>query len=46
LPKPPEELKLLLISEHHLASGGTLELEDEFGLLTPELLLDLGSHPI
>src|SRR5215211_285850 len=46
LAKLPEELQLLLISEHHLASGGTLELEHEFGFLTPELLLDLCGHPI
>jgi hypothetical protein len=46
LPKPLEQLKLLLISEHQFASGGTLELKDEFGFLTPELLLDLGGHPI
>ena len=35
LPKPLEELQLLPISEHHLTPGGTLELEDEFGFLTP-----------
>src|SRR5918992_5792325 len=46
LPKLPEEVQLLLIAEHHLASGGTLELEDEFGFLTPELVLDLSGHPI
>src|SRR5215212_10454857 len=46
LPKLPEELQLLLLSEHHPPSGGTLELEDEFGFLTPKLLLDLGCHPI
>src|SRR5919107_889613 len=45
-PKLPEELQFLLLAEHHLASGGTLELEDEFGFLTPELLLDLPSHSI
>src|SRR5215204_899158 len=46
LPKPLEDLQLLLLTEHHLPSGATLELEDEFGFLTPELLLDLGCHPI
>src|ERR687897_1701969 len=45
-PKVPEELQLLVLTEHHLASGGTLKLEHEFGLLAPELLLDLPSHPI
>src|SRR5918993_3545365 len=45
-PKLPEELQLLLIAEHHLASGGTLELEDEFGFLTLKLVLDLSGHPI
>src|SRR5215207_994782 len=42
----PEEVQLLLIPEHHLASGGTLELEDEFGFLSPKLVLDLLGHPI
>ncbi len=46
LPKLPEELQLLLIAEHHLASGGTLELENEFGLVAFKLLLDLSCHPI
>ncbi len=46
LAKPLEQLQLLLITEHHLASGGTLELKDEFGFLAPKLLLDLGGHPI
>src|SRR5215210_1050170 len=46
LPKLPEKLQLLLIAEHHLASGGTLELEDEFGFLTLKLVLDLSGHPI
>src|SRR5918999_4949477 len=45
-PKLPEELQFLLLAEHHLAPGGTLKLKDEFGFLTPELLLDLPSHPI
>ena len=45
-PKVPEQLQLLLITEHHLAPGGALELEDEFGFLTPKLLLDLRGHPI
>src|SRR5215212_1278719 len=46
LPKLPEELQLLLFAEHHLTSGGTLELQDEFGFLTPKLLLDLFGHAI
>ncbi len=46
LPKPLEELQLLLLTEHRLPSGGSLELKDEFGSLTPELLLDLSGHPI
>jgi hypothetical protein len=46
LPKLPEELELLLLTEHHLASGGTVELEHELGLLTPDLLLDELGHPI
>src|SRR5215204_1206557 len=46
LPKPLEDLQLLLLTEHHLASGATLELENQFGFLTPELILDLPSHPI
>src|SRR5918997_1668628 len=46
LAKPLEDLQLLLISEHRLASGQTLKLQDEFGFLTPKLLLDLGGHPI
>src|ERR671921_2571971 len=46
LPELLQDLQFLLIAEHHLASGGTLELEDEFGLLTPELILDLGGHSI
>ena len=46
LPKPLEVLQLLLIPEHQFASGHTLKLKDEFGLLTTELVLDLGSHPI
>src|SRR5687767_5651896 len=45
-PKLPEELQFLLLAEHHLAPGGTLELEDEVGFLTPELFLDLLGHPI
>src|SRR5215208_3946107 len=45
-PKLPEVLQLLLLAEHRLASGGTLELKDEFGFLTPKLLLDLLGHPI
>ena len=46
LAKPLEQPQLLLLTEHQLASGHTLKLEDEFGLLIPKLLLDLGSHPI
>src|SRR5918993_2476808 len=45
-PKLPEELQFLLLAEHVLASGGTLKLKDEFGVLTPKLLLDLLGHPI
>src|SRR5215207_6660661 len=41
LPKLRQDLQFLLLAEHHLASGSTLELEDEFGSLTPKLLLDL-----
>ena len=44
--KPLEDLQLLLLTEHHLAPGGTLELKDEFGFLTSKLLLDLSSHAI
>ncbi len=40
-----EDLRFLLLAEDHLDSGGTLELEDEFGSLGPELLFDLPSHP-
>ena len=46
LAKPLEDLQLLLLTEHQLASGHTLKLKDEFRLLTPKLLLDLGGHPI
>src|SRR5215203_4714421 len=46
LPKVLQDLQFLLLAEHQFASGGTLELEDEFGFLSPELLLDLGGHPI
>ena len=45
-PKVPEELQLLLLTEHFLASGGTLELEYEVGLFALELLLYLSGHPI
>ena len=45
-PKVPEELQLLLLTEHVLASGGTLKLKDEFGSVAFELLLDLSGHPI
>src|ERR687897_1333496 len=46
LPELLEQLQLLLFAEHHLASGGAVELEHEFGLLTPKLVLDLPGHPI
>src|SRR5918994_264724 len=46
LPKLPEELQLLLIAEHHLSPGGTLELEDEVRLVALKLVLDLRSNPI
>src|SRR5918998_6338194 len=46
LSKPLEDLQLLLLAEHHLASGGTLELKNEFRLGTLKLLLDLSGHPI
>src|SRR5829696_8844170 len=46
LPKLLQDLQFFLLAEHHLASGGTLELEDEFGFGTPKLLLDLLGHPI
>src|SRR5215208_1934746 len=46
LPKPLEDLQLLLLTEHRLASGQALELEDEFGSLAPELILDLVRHPV
>ena len=44
--KPLEDLQLLLLTEHHLPSGGTLELEHKVGFLAPKLVLDLGGHPI
>ncbi len=46
LPKTLEDLQLLLLTEHRLASGQALELEDEFGSLSPELIPDLVGHPI
>src|SRR5215210_7575250 len=46
LPKLPEELEFLLLPEQKFASGQTLELKDEFGFLTSELLFDLLGHPI
>src|SRR5687768_17107660 len=46
LPKPLEQLELLLLTEHQFASGRTLKLEDKLRLGTSELLLDLGGHPI
>jgi hypothetical protein len=42
LPKLLEKLQLLLLTEHRLASGHALKLENEFGVHTPKLLLDLG----
>jgi hypothetical protein len=33
LPKPPEELLFLLLTEQQFATGQTLEPENEFGLL-------------
>ena len=46
LPKSLEELYLLLLTEHRLASRQTLKLKDDFRLGTPELLLDLSGHLI
>ena len=46
LAKPLEELQLLLLTKHHLPSGHTLKLKDEFGLFAFEFLLDLSGHPI
>jgi hypothetical protein len=46
LTKPLEDLQLLLLTEQKFASGQTLELKDEVGSLTPELILDLLGHPI
>src|ERR687895_718243 len=46
LPEPLEELELLLLTEHHLASSRTLKLKHKLRLGTSELLLDLGGHPI
>src|SRR5215217_8739781 len=46
LAKTLEELQLLLLTEHRLASGQTLKLEHELRLGTTELVLDLSSHPI
>jgi hypothetical protein len=46
LAKLLENLQLLLLTEHRLASGHALKLENEFGFLTPELVLYLSSHPI
>ena len=42
LAKLLEDLQLLLLTEHRLASGHALKLENEFGFLTPKLVLDLG----
>src|SRR5215216_2188765 len=46
LAKPPENLLFLLLTEQQFASGRTFKLEDQFGLLISELLLDLASHLI
>jgi hypothetical protein len=46
LAKLPEELQLLLLTEQHLPSGGTLKLKEEFRLVAIKLLLDLSGHPI
>ena len=46
LAKLLENLQLLLLTKHRLASGHALKLEDEFGFLTPKLVLDLPSHAI
>ena len=46
LAKPLENLQLLWLTKHRLASGHALKLENEFGFLTTELVLDLPSHPI
>src|SRR5918994_4222240 len=46
LPKPLENLQLLLLTEQKFASGQTLKLKDEFGFVIPKLLRDLPSHPI
>jgi hypothetical protein len=46
LPEPLEELQLLLLTEHRLASCQALELEDEFRVLTPKLMLYLLGHPV
>src|SRR5918994_5393124 len=45
-PQLSEELKLLLITEHYLASRNAVEVEHEFRLGTPKLLLDMLSHAI
>jgi hypothetical protein len=45
LPKLSEKLSPLLITEHHLASGGTVELKHWFRLGIPKLVLDLLGHP-
>ena len=42
LAKLLEDLHLLLLTEHRLASGHVLKLENEVGFLTPKLVLDLG----
>ena len=46
LPKLPKKLCPFLITEHHLASGGTVELKYQFRLGIPKLVLDLLGHPI
>ena len=46
LPKLLEKLQLLLLTKHRLASCQTLKLKDEFGLLTPKLMLYLFGHSL
>ena len=46
LAKLLEDLQLLLLTQHRIASGHALKLQNEFGFLTPRLLLDLSGHPI
>src|SRR5215211_3977119 len=46
LPKIAKKLCPFLITEHHLASGRTVELKYKFRLGTLKLVLDLSGHPI